>query len=299
MKLLIDKIIDYLDYLRNFLHLKVSFCNIGGYFKEYIHLLQPYNRHLNAYCFHIKNNPKFFQTCIEKQHLVLQKCGGEAFYGSCWAGEEEYVFPIKGENTAIGFISVYGYRGQLAHSEEKMKNVCKKYGIDSAVLEKNYFSGLTEQVPSLNSLSPVIYPLCAMFELLYLQMPKNIAQYSESSSLYAELVNYLCYNYNKNISLDKIAAHMNYSKSYIRQLFYKQAGKTIFQYINLLRINNAKEMLSSTSMPIGEISEKLGFCNSNYFSNVFKKSTGLKPLEYRKQNTSLFERQILNSFNRP
>ena len=85
-KLLIDKIIDYLDYLRNVLYLQASFCNIAGFFNEYIHLLQPYNTHLNPYCRCIKNNPAAFQLCIEKQNNVMKKCLDGNFYGACWAG---------------------------------------------------------------------------------------------------------------------------------------------------------------------------------------------------------------------
>lgn len=294
-KLLIDKIIDYLDYLRNVLCLQVSFCNIAGFFNEYIHLLQPYNTHLNPYCRCIKNNPAAFQLCIEKQNNVMKKCLDGNFYGACWAGQEEFVFPIRDGEKVLAFISISGFRGHMEKSEEKMRRVGKKYAFDKNILQARYKTGLTDKLPPADMLATVISPLCAMFELLWTQTPKNIPE-DLSSSLYAKIVSYLCYHYTQNISLDDIAEAVNYSKSYIRQLFREKAGQTITQYINLLRIKNAKEQLSSTALSVREISENLGFCNSNYFSAVFKKATGLRPLEYRKQHTSRQEKNTLRLF---
>lgn len=48
-----------------------------------------------------------------------------------------------------------------------------------------------------------------------------------------------------------------------------------------LKLNDAKELLSSTEMTLEEIAFKLGFSNGNYFSKVFKKNTGQSPREYR------------------
>ena len=46
----------------------------------------------------------------------------------------------------------------------------------------------------------------------------------------------------------------------------------------------AKEMLKSTDIPIGLIAQKTGYTNFSYFSQVFKRYTGLSPLEYRRMN---------------
>ena len=295
-KLLIDVIIDYLDYLRNVLRLHVSFCNIAGFFNNYIHLLQPYNTHMNSYCQCIKNNPITLSHCIEKQNEVMKKCKHGEFYGACWAGQEEFVFPVCSEENVLAFISVSGFRGHVKNSQKKMQAVCYKYGMNKKLLQSFYTSGLTEKLPSTEMLKTVIFPLCAMFELLWLQTPKNIPQ-NQSSSLYAKIVSYLCYHYTQKISLDTVAEAMNYSKSYIRQLFYKKTGQSISQYISLLRIKSAKEQLSSTALSVREISENLGYCNSNYFSAIFKQTTGIKPLEYRKKQISQQEKTILQNFD--
>ena len=58
----------------------------------------------------------------------------------------------------------------------------------------------------------------------------------------------------------------------------------IDDFIKEKKIEKAKVLLSSTHIPIYEISEKLSFGTRNYFSEIFRKTTGLTPLEYRKMN---------------
>ena len=70
--------------------------------------------------------------------------------------------------------------------------------------------------------------------------------------------------------------------SYISHLFKKHCGKSIRAYTNDLRISEAKKLLKNTGLSIKEISERTGFFDSNYFSNSFKKETGVSPKEYRK-----------------
>ena len=56
------------------------------------------------------------------------------------------------------------------------------------------------------------------------------------------------------------------------------------EYINRLRINQAKELLTNTDMSVFEIAEAVGFSDQNYFGRVFKKQTGTSPKKYIKEN---------------
>ena len=56
---------------------------------------------------------------------------------------------------------------------------------------------------------------------------------------------------------------------------------TPYKYVQEVRLRNAKIMLESSKLSIGEISQSMRFCDSKYFANWFKKSTGLSPREYR------------------
>ncbi len=295
---LIETITNYIDYLRSSVKLQVSFCNIANYYEAYMHILYPYNSHYNAFCKCIKNVPNAIFTCIEKQKTVVEKCKNGAFYGSCWAGMEEYVFPIYNGSESIGFISVSGYRGQISSSLDKLEKVGKQYNLNTQALKQCYLESTTKEIPNMEKLATLIDPLCIMLERLYLENPKPEKQVSKFS-VYEKILDYLCMFYmTPTISLDSIATSLNYSKSYIRQVFNKYSGQNIGDYLISLRIKNAKELLITTKMPISAISTSIGCPDANYFSALFKKKTGYSPKQYRLINgTTKYNATLLDYLN--
>ncbi|WP_029590129.1 HTH-type transcriptional activator RhaR [Franconibacter pulveris] len=69
----------------------------------------------------------------------------------------------------------------------------------------------------------------------------------------------------------------------LRQLFRQQTGMTISQYLRQLRICQAQYLLRHTEMLISEIASRCGFEDSNYFSVVFTRETGVTPRVWRQQ----------------
>lgn len=66
------------------------------------------------------------------------------------------------------------------------------------------------------------------------------------------------------------------------KLFKTQNGCTPSDYINILRVNAAKEMIALGKYSLANISDTLGYDNQHYFSKVFKKITGMSPTQYKK-----------------
>lgn len=82
---------------------------------------------------------------------------------------------------------------------------------------------------------------------------------------------------------ESAAAHVSVGYSKMRKLFKQYTGLTLGQYIAEVRTNKAKNLLSNTDMPIGEIAGMLGFDNEEYFSTSFKRITNEQPTAYRKR----------------
>lgn len=115
---------------------------------------------------------------------------------------------------------------------------------------------------------------------IYLSRNKNF-----SKSNIAEQINNAKINVHENISTitpEKLAesAYMSYSK--FRKIFKEYTGFSPSQYIQELRVNMAKEMLTNTCKSIKEIAFDLGYENKDYFFTVFKKLTDMTPINYRK-----------------
>ena len=93
---------------------------------------------------------------------------------------------------------------------------------------------------------------------------------------------YIIENFNSKLSLDNLCFLFGFNKTTLCQNFKETYGKTILNYINELKIKEAKALLRSKNESITEISEKLGFESVHYFSRYFKKHTGITPTEYAK-----------------
>ena len=126
------------------------------------------------------------------------------------------------------------------------------------------------------------------FEILAVRYVKNVLDEEHYKKQFKRLdtfhhaVNYIEQNYTENISVPELAAHFNMSTSYFSHFFKEYAQKTVVEYLNETRIQNAKVLLEKEETPIKEIALRVGFSDLNYFSRKFKAITGMTAMEYRK-----------------
>ena len=97
-----------------------------------------------------------------------------------------------------------------------------------------------------------------------------------------ELLSYLNSNYKEKISSHTIEEVTGNNFDYINRVFKQMTNKTIFQYLNTVRINHAKELITTSNMNISDVGGEVGFQDLYYFSKVFKKATGTSPSFYAK-----------------
>ena len=94
-------------------------------------------------------------------------------------------------------------------------------------------------------------------------------------------IDYLYSSYmSEEFSIDKMISLSFLSPAYFRRIFREIYSTTIAKYINSLRVEHAKSLISSRKYSICEIASLSGFSDEKYFSRVFKKLTGITPTEY-------------------
>lgn len=93
-------------------------------------------------------------------------------------------------------------------------------------------------------------------------------------------LDYIRKNINRNITISELASFMGYSESYFSTTFKKFIGYTPNRYINMAKVEKAKEMIMYTTDSITAIADELGFESVHYFSKVFKQITGISPTNY-------------------
>lgn len=99
-----------------------------------------------------------------------------------------------------------------------------------------------------------------------------------------KVMDYITNHYCENITLEELAdiAHLN--ASYLSKKFKDINGVGFKEYINMLRIQYAKELLINSELSILEVAFKCGYDSANYFGDVFKRLAGISPSQYRKKD---------------
>jgi two-component system response regulator YesN len=91
---------------------------------------------------------------------------------------------------------------------------------------------------------------------------------------------------NPDLSLSKVAAHVNLSPSHLSAVFSHETGETFKEYLTRIRIERAKELLRTTNLKSFEVAYQCGYNGPHYFSYIFRKNTGLSPQQFRSQPQS-------------
>lgn len=97
-----------------------------------------------------------------------------------------------------------------------------------------------------------------------------------------QIVRYIRYNYQKQITLTELAEKFFISQFYLSRMFKEVTGLTLIEYLNNIRIKEAQQLLEKTELSITEIAGMVGFENPTYFGRMFKRITGTTPREFRK-----------------
>ena len=95
-------------------------------------------------------------------------------------------------------------------------------------------------------------------------------------------IEYLKGNFTHDITLEQMADKVGLSRIYLSQLFKKETGMNISDYLLAYRIEKAKELLRSRDLKIYEVAELVGFQSAQHFSSIFKKYTGVSALDFKK-----------------
>jgi YesN/AraC family two-component response regulator len=98
----------------------------------------------------------------------------------------------------------------------------------------------------------------------------------------SEIARYINNHYMEELSLHLLAERFYVSPYYLSRFFKEATGFTFVEYLNSVRIKEAKKLLEQTGLKVNHIARKVGFGSVTHFGRVFKQVTGQAPLFYRK-----------------
>lgn len=96
-----------------------------------------------------------------------------------------------------------------------------------------------------------------------------------------EAMGFIDQNYQRDISVEEIAAASGLNRSYFGKLFKETMGFSPQQYLIQYRMTKAAELLKGSRIPVGEVARSVGYENQLHFSRAFKNTYGISPSQYR------------------
>jgi AraC family transcriptional activator of pobA len=127
-----------------------------------------------------------------------------------------------------------------------------------------------------------LFQLFGLFVRYNTELRKIKNNLNRQDDVFAAFFKQLRENYYNSISLSEAARMVNMSPNHFCSVFKKTTGRTLVEYVNILRVYEAETMLAETAWSIDEISRKVGFNNITYFGRVIKKYKNMTPTELRK-----------------
>lgn len=260
------------------------------------HVLTPYTYHNNPFCNHVKKDRKCFEQCIKNSFKVYAYCREKRtpFYGSCYLGLEEYIYPVQVQGKIIAVICI----GQFSEVPEKSLEIIREkaveFGLDADELEKHFRNTVRPVAFDASELDSAVGMLGEYLSLFFrstvsekgrpdrrgegLALP---ACEHTDNHIVNHTVQFIKGNFSMDLSLRLLASHSFCNPAYLSHVFKEKMNINVTDYIHQVRIDTAKELLDITSKSVTEISAAVGFNDSNYFSRVFKRLTGMGPRQYR------------------
>ncbi len=178
---------------------------------------------------------------------------------------------IRGEDFLINFILTDDEGNEFTLSDKITKVYENKTGKPSEISERMVKCYGKNRLLKLKSLG---YKL--LDEIFSLNIMGDIMTVDEG-------IEYIREEFNESPSVPEIARRCAKSESSFRRHFKEKTKMSPGKFINMLKAERAKELLTRSEITIEEVSELLCFYDKSYFYKVFKEHTGKTPLEYRKK----------------
>lgn len=199
--------------------------------------------------------------------------------------------PCRMLNVEFGFMEYKGVApsiGKLAQEEPALSELLQT-PFTSLVLtdpEEIYhvLKGLVLELDQrgTNGGSMVHLLFCELLLRISRQRSEQLPMSQQPTHLYVRRsIEFLHQNYDQNIQVKDIAAAVNLHPGYLHRIFKIHTGRTLTDYLTMLRMEKAKMLLGQSDIPIAEIADYVGINSRQYFHLLFKKYTDCTPVEYR------------------
>lgn len=230
------------------------------------------------FCTYVSSSPEGCRRCNASVENAFQMCRNEEkpILYTCDMGLIECAFPIIHNTVTIGYVMLGQTRDRKEPDATSLKRLSEECHLDYNQLSQ-LFNDIQYHSHSTIESAAKIMEACASYIYLY-----GLVDVDEDD-LQLRIRQYIATNLKSELQVDGLCRAFGLSRTAMYQFFHKAYGTTVRQFIFDQRIARAKELLKSSSAPISEIAISVGIRDYNYFIRAFRQTTGISPLQYRKQ----------------
>ncbi|MGI5959203.1 MAG: AraC family transcriptional regulator [Massiliimalia sp.] len=236
-------------------------------FVQGLHSVIYYDEYMEGKKYYIPNLPNIERDMINQIFSGKEEQAIEVL--NCFFGELE---KMDIDNIQLSFL----------HLAYAIKHYYQS-NISFLVTTLDDFTSFIQKIQTLETIGQVKNMFINLFSEIHEGVLENAK--SKHDNLVSTIRNSVEKNYSNPIfSINNIADEINMSSAYIGKLYKQAAGHSFTEYLNDYRLQKASCLLLSTNETVNKISESVGFSNSSYFFNMFKKKYNMTPAAYRAAN---------------
>lgn len=242
----------------------------------------------------IKNYPYFLLHCVLEGTGYLE-LGGERF-----TVHKGMVFLLP-PNTPVTYyqdvadpwtyiwVNFGGVNAKIFTQSAQFSVKNPTYAYQNKAIRENFLELIASHTLKMGEQLNVMAHLYKILALLIEERnPPSIEFRSRSDEYLSTAFSYLEENYARpTLDIGEVANHLHLNKSYFSRIFHKIVGSSFSEYLNMLRVQKATELLKDTNFNIRQIATAVGFLDPLYFSKVFKKYRLMSPSHYKNFHSSM------------
>ena len=272
--------------LKKFLNIDIT-VSASNHFSSFVKLHDIYKKTktLFNYSFYIENSNILFEhDLVNIEHPVDMKFVNELF------DNFKYEIDRLAFDDAKKVLRKITAEFTNHYSSENFKTVKYYCKILTVIVDKSIELSLYNKV-FLEDLNPYDFLLsCRTIFLIEdflihlidaIQLGSGIDLTTRFGETIGKVMNYVLQNYNTDINLNKVAAIFNFNPSYLSTKFKEITKISFNEYLNRIRIENAKTMIAERKYKLNKISSLVGYTDQRYFCKIFKKVVGTTAREYK------------------
>jgi len=269
-----QKMMDLMKSFYTLTHIRIAIVDIG------CHEVMGYPEHFTDFCTYMRANPGSCQNCIDSDFNGFEQCRktGKIYIYKCHAGLTEAAYPLKENETIIGYIMF----GQITDMNDKrmltsqVLSQCAGYGVDQTKLRKAIRKLAYKSHDELIA-AAMFFETCIQY-ILHRQLIS-----ARGEQIVLKLNRYIDEHMAQTITVDDLTKNLLISRTQLYNLTRQYLGIGIAEYVRNMRMNKAKSYLSEGTYSLVEICDLTGFNDYHYFRRIFKKYEKMTPREYQKQ----------------